>query len=601
MLKRLPGLDGLRGIAVIAVVLYHADLGILNGGFLGVDIFFVLSGFLITNLLLTEIAHSGTINRSAFYKRRVRRLIPALIAMIVVSVVISGLWVPDAAFGVRRDLPWALTFVLNWSYILVTQSYFVHIARPPLFQHLWSLAIEEQFYLVWPLVLIALRKISRVSLRQSIFVTSLIGVIASTWWMSIVSYRGGFPVPNDPSRAYFGSDTHAMGLLVGCLLASMRDVHKLNPKLTPDRRTTLNLVAVGSLCGIGYFLSNVSELTPFLYHGGFLALSALTAVVIVIAVHPGLPWARVIGNRILRWFGDRSYGMYIWHWPLFNLLRPGIDVAWPDVVTQVVRLALLLAVSDLSYRYIELPIRHGFVQKKIESWKLLGRPQLSIRSSGLALSFSAILIAGLIGVAKAPTPDASILAGLDGITSIDEDPTPPPIPTELLIEQPGPKASVAPVRHGTIVVFGDSVVLSGRVGLKEVLGPISIDAAVSRSPGVIAQHVKARRDQDRLGTDVVIHMGTNGLVRRQDLEPILESLRDRRRVVVVNTQMPRSWMKPTNAMIDSIVVNFPNVRLADWAATSKGHKDYFVPDGVHLTPTGGRAFAAMVKRALDGF
>ncbi len=196
MIRRLPGLDGLRGIAVLAVIIYHADVSLLVGGFLGVDVFFVLSGFLITTLLINELTETNTVDRARFYMRRIRRLMPALFLVLFFSVLVSGLFVLDAAYHVRRDLPWAITFVLNWSYLFFEQSYFVNISRPPLLQHLWSLSVEEQFYVVWPIMLIALYKvkIGKISPRVKIFITSAVLAIASTAWMVHLSVSNGFPI-----------------------------------------------------------------------------------------------------------------------------------------------------------------------------------------------------------------------------------------------------------------------------------------------------------------------------------------------------------------------------------------------------------------------
>jgi peptidoglycan/LPS O-acetylase OafA/YrhL len=200
VIRRLPGLDGLRGIAVLAVIIYHADVSLLVGGFLGVDVFFVLSGFLITSLLLEELQRTNQVDRAKFYLRRIRRLMPALFMVLLFSVLISGLFVLDAAYHVRRDLPWAITFVLNWSYLFFEQSYFVNISRPPLLQHLWSLSVEEQFYVIWPLLLVALYKLplGRITPRAKVFITSTTLALASTAWMVHLSIATGFPIPNDP-------------------------------------------------------------------------------------------------------------------------------------------------------------------------------------------------------------------------------------------------------------------------------------------------------------------------------------------------------------------------------------------------------------------
>ena len=277
MIKRLPGLDGLRGIAVLAVIIYHADVSLLVGGFLGVDVFFVLSGFLITALLLSELERTNKVDRAQFYIRRIRRLMPALFLVLLFSVLVSGLFVLDAAFHVRRDLPWAITFVLNWSYLFFEQSYFVNISRPPLLQHLWSLSVEEQFYVIWPLVIIGLYKLpmGRITPRQKIFAVSLFLALASSAWMVYLSIANGFPIPNDPSRVYFGTDTHAMGLLIGCATGALWRSERLSGRLTPDRATALNGLGMFCLAGIAYLFIFVSELNEWLYRGGFLVLSLM--------------------------------------------------------------------------------------------------------------------------------------------------------------------------------------------------------------------------------------------------------------------------------------------------------------------------------------
>jgi peptidoglycan/LPS O-acetylase OafA/YrhL len=606
VIRRLPGLDGLRGIAVLAVIIYHADVSWLVGGFLGVDVFFVLSGFLITTLLINELTETNTVDRARFYIRRIRRLMPALFLVLFFSVLVSGLFVLDAAYHVRRDLPWAMTFVLNWSYLFFEQSYFVNISRPPLLQHLWSLSVEEQFYVIWPIMLIALYKvrIGNLTPRVKIFIASTILAIASTAWMAHLSIANGFPIPNDPSRVYFGTDTHAMGLLVGCAAAALWRSERLNERLTPDRAAAMNGLGLFSIAGLAYFFLYVSELNEFLYRGGFLVLSILTVILVVVAAHPGLKFGQHLGNPILKWFGDRSYGIYLWHWPIFVLMRSGIDIQWPDPIAFVVKVAIVLIIADMSYRFVEMPIRNGAIGSRLTVWRAAGVPRPQARTLMTTAVTVVVLSASLVGMYRVPAPDAGNLTGIGGITAIDEDPVAVVEPTEEPDGDPLINAQQAATVQDEIqakippVVFGDSVVLGARESLKAVMGEISIDAAVSRQPEVIAERIRARRDEKRLGPDVVIHMGTNGIVQEEDLKPILEELRDRNRVVVVNVRVPRVWMKPTNEMIDSLVGQYPNVRLADWNAASKGKKGYFAPDGVHLTKTGAEVFGNLVNDTL---
>jgi peptidoglycan/LPS O-acetylase OafA/YrhL len=608
VIRRLPGLDGLRGIAVLAVIIYHADVSLLVGGFLGVDVFFVLSGFLITSLLIDELTKTNTVDRARFYMRRIRRLMPALFLVLFFSVLVSGLFVLDAAYHVRRDLPWAMTFVLNWSYLFFEQSYFVNISRPPLLQHLWSLSVEEQFYVIWPIMLIGLYKvkIGNLSPRTKIFIASSVLAIASTAWMVHLSVANGFPIPNDPSRVYFGTDTHAMGLLVGCAAAALWRSERLNERLTPDRAAAMNGLGLLSIAGLAYFFLFVSELNEFLYRGGFLVLSILTAILVVIAAHPGLKFGQRLGNPVLKWFGDRSYGIYLWHWPIFVLMRSGIDIQWPDPIAFVVKVSIVLVIADLSYRYVEMPIRNGAIGSRLSVWRAAGVPRPQARTLMTTAVTVVVLSASLVGMYRVPAPDAGNLTGIGGITAIDEDPVAVVEPVAVAEGEPLLNSQQAVTLQNEIqakippVVFGDSVVLGARESLKAVMGEISIDAAVSRQPEEIAERIRTRRDERRLGPDVVIHMGTNGIVQEEDLKPILEELRDRNRVVVVNVRVPRVWMKPTNQMIESLVVQYPNVRLADWNAASKGKKGYFAPDGVHLTKTGAKVFGTLVNETLRG-
>ena len=608
MNRRLPGLDGLRGIAVLAVIIYHADVSLLVGGFLGVDVFFVLSGFLITTLLIDELTQTNTVDRARFYMRRIRRLFPALFLVLFFSVLVSGLFVLDAAYHVRRDLPWAITFVLNWSYLFFEQSYFVNISRPPLLQHLWSLSVEEQFYVIWPILLVALYKvrIGNLAPRVKIFFVSAALAIASTAWMIHLSVTNGFPIPNDPSRVYFGTDTHAMGLLVGCAAAALWRHEKLNARLTPDRAAALNAIGLVSLAGLAYFFVFVSELNEFLYRGGFLVLSLLTASLVLVAAHPGLKFGAILGNPVLKWFGDRSYGIYLWHWPIFVLMRSGIDIQWAEPIAFTAKIAIVLVVADLSYRFVEMPIRNGAIGTRLAIWRAAGVPRPQARTLLASTLTIAVLTASLVGMYRVPTPDAGNLTGIGGITAIDDDPAdqivvvPTPNADPLISAQQAVQVRKDIQNKLAPVVFGDSVVLSARDSLRSIIGKVSIDAAVSRQPKVIADRIRARRDEQRLSPNVVIHMGTNGIVQESDLKPILEQLRDRNRVVVVNVQVPRVWMKPTNKMISTLVKQYPNVRLADWNSVSKGKKKYFAPDGVHLTKTGADVFGNLVNDTLRG-
>lgn len=357
-LPYIPGLDGLRAIAVVAVLLYHAGLNIL-GGFLGVESFFVLSGFLITALLLAEWREHGRVSLRGFWLRRARRLLPALFLLLAGALLYTIVLLPRETAEVRADTVAALAYVMNWHLILSGQSYFDPLLRPPLLQNLWSLAVEEQFYLLWPLLFVAGMRLLRVA---GLLVVTLVAALGSALLMAAL-YRPGL----DPSRIYYGTDTRAVGLLLGAALALIWMPGKA-PSAT-DRRLGLLLDCAGTVALAGLIACFVffSEQHPLLYRGGFALVSAITVIVIAAVTHPGarlVPW--LLGWQPLRWIGMRSYGIYLWHWPVFMVTRPYVDLPLAGLPLLALRLAIVGALVELSYRYIEMPVRRGSM-----SWRRL--------------------------------------------------------------------------------------------------------------------------------------------------------------------------------------------------------------------------------------
>ena len=353
--SRLPylrGLDGLRAIAVIAVVCYHAGLSLL-GGFLGVESFFVLSGFLITALLYSEWQEHGRIDLRNFWLRRARRLFPALGLVLLGTAAIMSLLPMYERAGFSNDMLASIGYVMNWHLILSGQSYFDVTMRPPLLQHLWSLAIEEQFYLVWPLVFgVGLWLFKRWGM-----VALTLGLAIGSAVLMAILYQPGA----DPSRIYFGTDTRAAGLLLGATLAFLWQPWRL---AEPRRSTgiTLDLLGIAGLAGLIYTYFIFFEQHPWLYQGGFAIVALATAMVIAATTHPKatiLP--RLLELAPMRWLGVRSYGIYLWHWPIFMVTRPYIDITptMPDWLFLALRIGVVLLLADLSYRFVEKPLREG--------------------------------------------------------------------------------------------------------------------------------------------------------------------------------------------------------------------------------------------------
>jgi peptidoglycan/LPS O-acetylase OafA/YrhL/CubicO group peptidase (beta-lactamase class C family) len=369
-LPYVPGLDGLRALAVIAVLFYHADLPVY-GGYLGVESFFVISGFLITALLIADWENHGRVRLRSFWVRRARRLLPALFILLAGVLLFTTIVLPAELTSLTGDTLAAVGYVTNWHLIVSEQSYFDPVERPSLLQHLWSLAVEEQFYILWPLLFGAGMRFLR---PRGTLAAMLLGAAGSLALMAILADPGA-----DPSRVYYGTDTRAAPLLLGAALAMVWSPSRAPALTRPGAGVALDLAGLLALGGLLVAYALLSEQHPLLYRGGLALVSLATAVAVAAASHPAariVPW--LLERRSLRWIGLRSYSLYLWHWPIFMVTRPGVDLAYDSWVIQLVRFALAFALAALSYSFVELPIRRGalgFIWQALWRKLLVGEPQ----------------------------------------------------------------------------------------------------------------------------------------------------------------------------------------------------------------------------------
>lgn len=451
----LPALDGLRALAVLAVILYHADVLWLPGGFLGVEIFFVVSGYLITSLLLAEYRAHNSIDLKRFWQRRARRLLPALFAMILAVLVFTVAALPDEVASLRGDVVAAFTYITNWYLILGQQSYFETMGRPSLLRHLWSLAVEEQFYLVWPLIFVFL--LTRLQSRAAMILL-MVGATASALWMGAL-----FQPDADPSRIYYGTDTRAAGLLIGAALAFAWMPRAGEKPASRFRRWTLDLVGVAALGALIVACLALSEFDPFLYQGGMLLVGAATALVIAAVVTPQSPFfASVLGFGVLRWIGLRSYSLYLWHWPIFMVTRPQLDTTLDGTPLLALRLVATLALAEFSYRAIETPIRSGALGKLWDGWNAFrgARRWSSTLAGVVAVAVSlvgAYALTNAVVLAQPPqepdyvlmTPEEEGVSPLEmqstGDVVLDESGAPLPDESALLMEPDATSSDLSPV------------------------------------------------------------------------------------------------------------------------------------------------------------
>lgn len=603
-----PGIDGLRALAVMAVLAYHYNERApwLSGGFLGVEVFFVISGFLITALLLSEHRRTGHIDLRRFWIHRARRLFPALGLLLAVVAVVAVIWLPEEVAALRGDILASLAYVMNWYHVLGEQSYFEAVGRPPLLRHLWSLAVEEQFYLVWPVVFgVAMRFVG----RRWVLAGVVAGIVASTLLL-VALYSPGA----DPTRLYYGTDTRAAGLLVGVALAFVWSPWRLRPATGRGGGVLLDVLGLAALGLLASRLGVYGEFDPALYRGGFLVVALATAVVIAVAVHPAARLGRWLGASPLRWIGLRSYGIYLWHWPVFMVTRPELDVTWTPTTLFVVRIGATLALAELSFRLVEMPVRRG---------ALVGLRQRMPRLRWAAVA--AVLVVGLLAVlvARAPSPeladrlapappqdttvqdrpaqDRPVQEGpglLDGRPMTDIASRDAARPVEPPDEPPdeAPPDEAAPI--GQLHAIGDSVLLGATNAIHEEFAPRThVDAAVGRQVDVGLQILRGWRDADVLGEVVVVHLGNNGLFSAEQFDEMMEILAEVPQVAVLTVRVPRSWESSVNETIVAGAERHDNALLVDWRDHSDPHPEWFY-DGMHLRQEGTEAYVALVAEHL---
>jgi peptidoglycan/LPS O-acetylase OafA/YrhL len=580
----MPGVDGLRALAVAAVVAYHAGATWLPGGFLGVDVFLVISGHLITSLLLAEHAATGRIALKRFWLRRARRLLPAVFVLILVVVGVMAIVHPDEVGGLRGAVASSFFYVINWFQIAVEQSYFEQFARPSVLQHLWSLAVEEQFYLVWPPVLALAFVVAK---RKQILAGVAVAIVASTAlaWILYAPFQ-------DPSRIYYGTDTRAAGLLVGVALAFIRPAGVARVAREARAHVARDAVGAIALVAVLAMMLFVGEFDRALYQGGFLAIALATGLLLATVAHPASRLARVFGLPVFVWIGVRSYGIYLWHWPVIQLTRPDRDVPFAGIGLVALQVTLTIALAAASYRYVEVPFReHGF------AWirnALRGSTARARRTRVATVASAAMAATTLVVLMVAPTHTPSI-PGISAAAIVPDTASAAGPATA----RTGGRAVAAPSNRsaGPIVAVGDSVMVGAAPALRTALGKrLVLDAAVARQLPETAT-VLQRLIRSRKPAVVVVHLGNNGYLPFDELEALMKSLRAVPTVVLVNVRVPKPWEASVNDALTAAARRYRNVVLADWHARTDGRADLLF-DGIHTTKAGAREYATLVKQTI---
>jgi peptidoglycan/LPS O-acetylase OafA/YrhL len=573
-IQYIPAIDGLRAIAVVAVILYHLGFDWIPGGFLGVDLFFVISGYVITRLLLDSIEISGGLNLGAFYLARLRRLLPALLFMIVTTAITVGIWAPDTMKRFLADTPFALTGTMNWWLVGRELDYFETIGRPPLLQHTWSLAVEAQFYLIWPLILLLILKWFG---KKRVAVASLFFAAISGTALLLVSLSLDANNASSVSHIYFGTDTHSIGLFLGAALAVSWVPQNFKEVVSRKAQDFIDAIGVVGFIGIlGTFLLIDAD-NPGLYKIAFPLAGLFGAAIVTSIVHPASRFAPILQNRVLLWIGERSYAIYIWHWIIFQVTRPDIDLAGQDWALLALRILIVLALADISLRYVELPVRRGVIKNWIKGRKYRTPEEKKIQTRRISIaSFIVICLVGVVSF-RAVT-----------ISQVAEN---------TLREEFTSETPIAEVAETGIWLTGDSVILGIRNSLGEQFPVALVNARIGRQADELLEVILKDKANAPVGP-VVLNMGNNGALSEAQVLAIFEALSESEKVIVVNTAVPRGWRDENNRLIEDLSQQYPNVSVVDWNLASADHPEYFAPDGVHLVPAGVAAYISEIARYL---
>jgi peptidoglycan/LPS O-acetylase OafA/YrhL len=494
--------------------------------------------------------------------------------MIVTTAITVGIWAPDTMKRFLADTPFALTGTMNWWLVGRELDYFETIGRPPLLQHTWSLAVEAQFYLIWPLILLLILKWFG---KKRVAMASLFFAAISGTALLLVSLRLDANNASSVSHIYFGTDTHSIGLFLGAALAVSWVPQNFKEVVSKKAQDFIDAIGVVGFIGIlGTFLLIDAD-NPSLYKIAFPLAGLFGAAIVTSIVHPASRFAPILQNRVLLWIGERSYAIYIWHWIIFQVTRPDIDLAGQDWALLALRILIVLALADISLRYIELPVRRGVIKNWIKGRKYRTPDEKKIQTR--RISIASFIVICLVGVVSFRAVTISQVA------------------QNTLREEFTSETPVAEVAQTGIWLTGDSVILGIRNSLGEQFPVALVNARIGRQADELLEVILKDKANAPVGP-VVLNMGNNGALTKDQVMAIFEALSESEKVIVVNTAVPRGWRDENNRLIAEIAQQYPNISVVDWNLASADHPEYFAPDGVHLVPEGVAVYISEIARYL---
>lgn len=612
--RYITGLDGIRAIAVIMVLAYHLKLALFKSGFLGVTVFFVLSGYLITGILISEVEEEGTIDLKNFWLRRIRRLVPAVMSMAVVIIFVSAV-VNRIIFtkGCKDFLASVLGFN-NWWQIFNKVSYFEAAGVPSPFTHCWSLAIETQFYLIYPLILLGIYKLVK-SREEGRAKRGLLfaGVTLLLALISVILMILLFDPQQDASRVYYGTDTRAFSLLFGALLAILWEYQMVPRRLSASVNMVLGSVSFAVLLVMTIAINGSSN---FWYRGGQFVGTILT-VLVIYTVSGRKTWlSRFLSNPVLKWIGDRSYSIYLWHYPIILLISKGIKASWWITLIEIV---LSVVLAELSYRFIETPIRHGIIGEYLNI--LRSRPksrqekkrqiQVARRSLKVMAGTFVLTVSLILCMVFVPKKNA--------LDTLQKRETKAKETGKMTEEQLAKQKANGSESEDTIcttdltddeileglnlLLIGDSIAVDVTDDFYEMFPNSVSDTKIGRITSLGKQVLDSYIDEKKWEGEGVIFASLSNSPINGELEAIREKIGKDMPLFLTTVRIPHdTFEEESNSKIKKFVEENDHTYLIDWYAASEGHDEYFDADDTHLLSAGAKAYAKCIKEAvLDAY
>ena len=604
--KYLPSIDSLRALAVLAVIIYHVDVNYLPGGFLGVDLFFVLSGYLISSLIIKEYRKTGSLNLYNFYIRRARRLLPAVYFMITVGLVVMVLFNEVLLRKSHLDAIFGYIYSSNWWYIFHKLDYFDSFGAQSPFKHLWSLAIEEQFYMIFPLLFLLINRKKKSKDGTYKLNKNFLYVVLGLILVSLIAHILLFDI-NNISRIYFGTDTRAFSLLVGVVGAILYPMEKLHAKVTPQQNIMYSVVSLVSIATLITVMIYTSEYNTWLYRGGFLLVAILGLIVIISSGKQHTLMSRLLSFKPVVFIGKISYSLYLWHFPILVLTTPVSEIGNPNIIFVILRVILTFALATASYVFVETPIRKlGFKNYiNVIFKKLKKRPRKSRKAyAGIVGLVSVLFLMGIFGksvpfISTAFVKEMEANKETQFVNNGNNKENNQEKSSDSNKDKKDNKEDKnnSDKKYSSVVVMGDSLTVDIGEKFQELYPGAVIDGKIGRQLYVAVEEAKSYSKYNNENSAIIFQLGTNGPFTESQIEELVKEF-DKADIYFVNIKVPRAWEKTVNAALKETQEKHSNVKIIDWYSVANSSKDLFEPDRVHLNQTGIAEMVTLIEKNL---